>query len=80
MARHSPRMSWTTFFGDDRIDAVILSTPTQLHASQALATMDAGKHVQIEIPLADSWPDALAVATRADGDGPHLHGGTHAPI
>jgi 2-hydroxy-4-carboxymuconate semialdehyde hemiacetal dehydrogenase len=54
---------------DDRIDAVILSTPTQLHASQALATMDAGKHVQIEIPLADSWPDALAVATRAEETG-----------
>lgn len=54
---------------DDSIDAVILSTPTQLHASQALATMDAGKHVQIEIPLADSWPDALAVATRAEETG-----------
>lgn len=54
---------------DDSIDAVILCTPTQLHASQALATMDAGKHVQIEIPLADSWPDALAVAARAEATG-----------
>jgi 2-hydroxy-4-carboxymuconate semialdehyde hemiacetal dehydrogenase len=54
---------------DDSIDAVILSTPTQLHASQALATMNAGKHVQIEIPLADNWPDALAVATRAQETG-----------
>jgi 2-hydroxy-4-carboxymuconate semialdehyde hemiacetal dehydrogenase len=54
---------------DDSIDAVILCTPTQLHASQALATMKAGKHVQIEIPLADSWPDALAVATRAKETG-----------
>jgi 2-hydroxy-4-carboxymuconate semialdehyde hemiacetal dehydrogenase len=53
----------------DSIDAVILSTPTQLHASQALATMNAGKHVQIEIPLADSWTDALAVATRAEETG-----------
>jgi 2-hydroxy-4-carboxymuconate semialdehyde hemiacetal dehydrogenase len=54
---------------DDSIDAVILCTPTQLHASQALAAMNAGKHVQIEIPLADSWADALAVATRAEETG-----------
>lgn len=44
------------------VDAVILSTPTQLHAEQAIATMRAGKHVQVEIPLADSWRDAEAVA------------------
>lgn len=43
------------------IDAVILATPTQLHASQALACMNAGKHVQVEIPLADSLADAEAV-------------------
>ena len=45
----------------DDVDAVILSTPTQMHATQAIATMRAGKHVQVEIPLADSWADALAV-------------------
>ena len=45
------------------VDAVILATPTQLHAQQAIATMRAGKHVQVEIPLADSWSDARAVAT-----------------
>ncbi|HEY0941215.1 MAG TPA: Gfo/Idh/MocA family oxidoreductase [Steroidobacter sp.] len=44
------------------VDAVILCTPTQMHASQALACMKAGKHVQVEIPLADSWADAQAVA------------------
>ena len=41
----------------DDVDAVILCTPTQLHARQGIAAMRAGKHVQIEIPLADSWPD-----------------------
>lgn len=51
------------------VDAVILCTPTQLHASQALAVMSAGKHVQIEIPLADSLSDAQAVATLADTSG-----------
>jgi len=45
----------------DDVDAVILCTPTQLHAQQAIAAMRAGKHVQVEIPLADSWADALEV-------------------
>ncbi len=43
------------------VDAVILCTPTQLHASQAIACLKAGKHVQVEIPLADSLADAQAV-------------------
>jgi 2-hydroxy-4-carboxymuconate semialdehyde hemiacetal dehydrogenase len=46
----------------DDVDAVILCTPTQMHAAQAIACMQAGKHVQVEIPLADSWVDAQAVA------------------
>ncbi len=37
----------------DDVDAVILCTPTQLHAAQSIATLRAGKHVQVEIPLAD---------------------------
>src|SRR5512139_3803277 len=36
------------------VDAVILCTPTQMHAAQAIACLKAGKHVQTEIPLADS--------------------------
>ncbi len=44
------------------VDAAILCTPTQLHARQALECLHAGKHVQVEIPLADSWEDAEAVA------------------
>ena len=44
------------------LDAVILATPTQMHAAQALQCLRAGKHVQIEIPLADSLRDAEAVA------------------
>jgi len=45
----------------DDVDAVILCTPTQLHAEQAIAAMRAGKHVQVEIPVADSWADAQRV-------------------
>ena len=43
------------------VDAVILCTPTQMHAAQALSCLKAGKHVQVEIPLADSLADAEAV-------------------
>ena len=43
------------------LDAVILATPTQMHAEQALQCLRAGKHVQVEIPLADSLKDAEAV-------------------
>ena len=42
--------------------AAILATPTQLHAAQAMACLEAGKHVQVEIPLADNLRDAQAVA------------------
>lgn len=43
------------------IDAVILATPTQMHAGQAIACLEAGKHVEVEIPLADSLAGAEAV-------------------
>lgn len=43
------------------VDAVILCTPTQMHASQTLACLKAGKHVQVEIPLADNLADAEEV-------------------
>ena len=57
---------WTRDLGDslarDDVDAVILATPTQLHAEQAIAAMRAGKHVLIEIPMADSLTDAEHIA------------------
>jgi len=43
------------------VDAVILCTPTQMHAAQSMACLKAGKHVQVEIPMSDSWQDAQAV-------------------
>ena len=39
-------------------DAAILATPTQLHAAQAIETMRAGKHVLVEIPMADNLADS----------------------
>jgi 2-hydroxy-4-carboxymuconate semialdehyde hemiacetal dehydrogenase len=44
--------------GIKRADAVILATPTKLHARQGEQVMRAGKHVLIEIPVADSVEDA----------------------
>jgi 2-hydroxy-4-carboxymuconate semialdehyde hemiacetal dehydrogenase len=44
------------------VDAVILCTPTQMHADQTVASLAAGKHVQVEIPLADSLAGAEAAA------------------
>ena len=40
------------------LDAVILTTPTQMHAAQGIECMRAGKHVMIEIPMADSVADS----------------------
>lgn len=44
------------------VDAVILCTPTQMHAGQTAACLKAGKHVQVEIPLADTLAGAEAAA------------------
>lgn len=51
------------------VGAAILCTPTQMHASQAIQCMDAGKHVQVEIPLADSLVDAEAVVAKQQETG-----------
>ncbi|MDP4608965.1 MAG: Gfo/Idh/MocA family oxidoreductase, partial [Burkholderiaceae bacterium] len=51
------------------IDAVILCTPTQMHASQALACLDAGKHVQVEIPLCDLLAEGQAVVAKQQATG-----------
>src|SRR5687767_15403797 len=40
------------------VDAAIITSPTQIHAEQAIQVMRAGKHVQIEIPIADSLADS----------------------
>src|SRR5947209_3715518 len=44
------------------LDAVILASPTQVHADQAEQVMRAGKHVLIEIPIADSVADSERIA------------------
>jgi len=49
---------------EDKPDAVILATPTQAHAEQAIVCMNAGKHVLIEIPMADSLKDSHLVVNK----------------
>jgi len=53
---------WTTDLGEalkqPGVEAVILTTPTQMHAKQAVQCMEAGKHVMVEIPMADTLADA----------------------
>ena len=51
------------------LDAVILCTPTQMHAAQAIQCMDAGKHVQVEIPLCDNLADGEAVLKKQQETG-----------
>jgi 2-hydroxy-4-carboxymuconate semialdehyde hemiacetal dehydrogenase len=51
------------------VEAAILCTPTQMHAAQAIQCLQAGKHVQVEIPLADSWADAVAVESAQQAAG-----------
>ena len=45
----------------EEVEAVILCTPTPMHASQTIACLRAGKHVEVEIPVAGSLRDAQAV-------------------
>lgn len=51
------------------VDAVILATPTQMHAAQAIQCLQAGKHVMVEIPMADNLEDSkrLVDAQRQTG-------------
>ena len=53
----------------DECEAVILASPTPMHAAQAIQCMDAGKHVEVEIPVADTWPDCLAVLEKQRSTG-----------
>lgn len=52
---------WTTDLAEglkQDVDACILTTPTGMHCAQGLQCLEAGKHVEIEIPMADSLADA----------------------
>ena len=50
--------NYDAMLADPDLDAVMLATPTQMHAEQGIKAMEAGKHVLIEIPMADSLADS----------------------
>ncbi|MBT3343080.1 MAG: Gfo/Idh/MocA family oxidoreductase [Gemmatimonadetes bacterium] len=65
--RHGFARSTTSLdeaLADDGLDAVILTSPSEVHVQQALACLEAGKHVLVEIPLALSLNGALQIAER----------------
>ncbi len=66
--------------GIERADAVILTTPTQMHCRQGEQVMRAGKHVLIEIPMADSVADAESSGQDRQGDRRRRHGRPRAPL
>lgn len=53
----------------DDVDAVVLATPTPVHAAQAIACLEAGKHVEVEIPLCDNLADGRAVVAAQQRSG-----------
>lgn len=51
------------------VEAVLLATPTPLHASQAIRSLEASKHVLVEIPMADNLADAEALVAKQEETG-----------
>ena len=75
---------WTTNFDEalaqPGVEAVILTSPTQVHAEQAIKCMRAGKHVEIEIPISDSLADAEKILAVQKETGAHCDGRPHPPL
>ncbi len=53
----------------DQVDAVVLATPTPVHARQAIACLEAGKHVEVEIPMCDDLADGKALVAAQEASG-----------
>ena len=64
---------WTLDLGESldlpRVDAVILATPTGMHAAQSIAAFEVGKHTLIEIPMADNLADSEAIVAAQERTG-----------
>jgi predicted dehydrogenase len=63
---------WAAVAMDPSIDAVVIATPNALHAPQAIAALDAGKHVLVEKPMAVSVSECDAMIKAAKGSGASL--------
>jgi predicted dehydrogenase len=73
--RHGiPRVTtdWRALAADAEVDAVVIATPNALHAPQAIAFLEAGKHVLVEKPRAPTVAEADAMVAAARGSGAFL--------
>ena len=64
---------WTLDFDEalnrPGVGSVILATPTDMHAAQSIAALEAGKHTLVEIPMADSLADSEAIVAAQERTG-----------
>ena len=68
---------------DEKVDIVYLCTPNHLHAEEAVAALDAGKHVFCEKPMTTTLEDCRRMVKAVDGSGRHLmvgHGARFRPL
>jgi len=63
---------WRELAGDPAIDAVVIGTPNALHAPQAIACLEAGKHVLVEKPMARTLAECEAMLAAAEESGARL--------
>jgi len=63
---------WRALATDPAVDAVVIGTPNALHAAQAIAFLEAGKHVLVEKPMAPTVAEADAMVAAARGAGAFL--------
>ena len=60
-----PVADFESLLADPRVDLIVIATPDELHASQAIAALKAGKHVVVDKPFAATLADAQAIAAEA---------------
>ena len=63
---------WEKLLADETLDAVVVATPNALHAPQAIAALDSGRHVLVEKPMATTRDEARAMIAAAERNGKHL--------
>ena len=63
---------WEAVASDPSVDAGVVATPNALHAPQAIALLDAGKHVMVEKPMARSVAECDAMIAAAARSGRSL--------
>ena len=64
--------SLTELLAGSSADAIILATPSGLHASQTIEAAQAGRHIVTEKPMATRWSDGQAMVHACDQAGVRL--------